>query len=93
MDMIKRAQSAHWNGLETLSIFYGSVLAALHAGVPKDIVSYYAGLFLISRGAYNIIYIFLNTTRAAAGTRSFAWFTGMYACTKLFLAAAKTKYY
>ncbi|GJJ71094.1 hypothetical protein EMPS_03444 [Entomortierella parvispora] len=90
--MVRRAENAHNNGLETLSVFYGSVLAALHAGVPKDFVSYYAGLFLISRGAYNVLYI-LNTTPLAAGARSSAWFVCMYSCLKMFLAAAATKYY
>ncbi|KAF8928310.1 hypothetical protein EDD21DRAFT_373052 [Dissophora ornata] len=89
--MAKRAESAHTNGLETLPVFYGAVLAALHAGVAKDTVNYYAGFFVLSRALYNIVYIF-NTTQITALARTSIWAAGMVACLKLFLAAAATKY-
>ncbi|KAI1295055.1 hypothetical protein EDD11_008047 [Mortierella claussenii] len=89
--MAKRAESAHNNGIETLPIFYSAILAALHAGVAKDTVKFYAGFFVASRLLYNIIYIF-NTTQIAALARTGTWIAGMTACVKLFLAAAATKY-
>ncbi|KAF9956350.1 hypothetical protein BGZ72_002829 [Mortierella alpina] len=90
--MAKRAESAHSNGLETLPIFYGAVLAALHAGISKDFVGYYSGMFLVSRALYNVIYI-LNTDRITALARSTVWGAGMYSCLRLFLAAASSKRY
>ncbi|CAO3571796.1 unnamed protein product [Mortierella alpina] len=90
--MAKRAESAHSNGLETLPIFYGAVLAALHAGIPRDFVSYYSGMFLVTRAMYNVIYI-LNTDRITALARSTVWGAGIYSCLRLFLAAASTKRY
>ncbi|KAG0043101.1 hypothetical protein BGZ83_011825 [Gryganskiella cystojenkinii] len=89
--MAKRAEGAHSNGMETLPVFYGAVLAALHAGVAKDTVNFYAGLFLAARALYNIVYIF-NTTQITALARSGIWATSLFACLKLFLAAAATKY-
>ncbi|KAF9995662.1 hypothetical protein BGZ80_011065 [Entomortierella chlamydospora] len=89
--MAKRAEGAHMNGLETLPVFYGAVLAALHAGVDKDTVNFYSGFFVISRVIFNIVYI-LNTNQITALTRTGIWSAGMIACLKLFLAAAATKY-
>ncbi|KAF9184000.1 hypothetical protein BGZ50_003933 [Haplosporangium sp. Z 11] len=89
--MAKRAEGAHVNGLETLPVYYGAVLAALHAGVAKDQVNFYTGLFLASRALYNVVYI-LNTNQFAALARTFIWTTSLGACLKLFLAAAATKY-
>ncbi|KAG0211969.1 hypothetical protein BGX28_007053 [Mortierella sp. GBA30] len=89
--MAKRAEGAHQNGLETLPVFFGAVLAALHAGVAKDTVTYYSGFFIVSRFLFNIVYI-LNTNQLSALIRSGIWTSGMFACVKLFLAAAATKY-
>ncbi|GJJ77645.1 hypothetical protein EMPS_10004 [Entomortierella parvispora] len=89
--MAKRAEGAHINGIETLPIFYGAVLAALQAGVAKDTVNYYSGLFLATRVLYNLVYI-INTTQITALARTGIWTASMVACLKLFLAAAATKY-
>ncbi|KAF9915794.1 hypothetical protein BX616_005347 [Lobosporangium transversale] len=89
--MAKRTKSAHINGLETLPIFYGAVLAALQAGVAKDTINFYAGFFVASRALYTLVYIF-NTNQITALARTGIWAAGMAACVKLFLAAAATKY-
>ncbi|KAF9148411.1 hypothetical protein BG015_009858 [Linnemannia schmuckeri] len=89
--MAKRAESAHVNGLETLPVFYGAVLAALHAGVAKDTVGFYSTFFVASRVLFNFVYI-LNTNQLSALARTGIWTAGMVACLKLFLAAAATKY-
>ncbi|KAF9200635.1 hypothetical protein BGZ49_009130 [Haplosporangium sp. Z 27] len=85
--MAKRAEGAHVNGLETLPLFYGAVLAALHAGVDKDTVSYYSSFFIISRIIYTAVYI-LNTNQISALARTGVWSASVFACLKLFLAAA-----
>ncbi|KAF9427167.1 hypothetical protein BGZ94_005369 [Podila epigama] len=89
--MAKRAESAHVNGIETLPIFYGAILAALHTGVAKDTVNFYAGLFLASRALFNVVYIF-NTNNCTALIRTAVWSTSIFACGKLILSAAATKY-
>ncbi|KAF9927401.1 hypothetical protein FBU30_003259 [Linnemannia zychae] len=89
--MAKRAEGAHINGLETLPVFYGAVLAALQAGVPKDTVSFYSIFFVASRVLFNLVYIF-NTSELTALARTGIWTAGMISCLKLFLAAAATKY-
>ncbi|KAF9272279.1 hypothetical protein BGZ68_002558 [Mortierella alpina] len=89
--MAKRAEGAHQNGLETLPLFYGAVLAALYAGVAKDTVTYYSKFFVLSRLAFNIVYIF-NTNQLSAGLRTGIWSAGIIACIRLFLEAAATKY-
>ncbi|KAF9083715.1 hypothetical protein BGX29_011150 [Mortierella sp. GBA35] len=85
--MAKRAESAHNNGIETLPIFYGAVLAALHAGVAKDTVNYWSTFFVASRFLYNVVYIF-NTNQLSALARTTIWSAGIFSCVKLFLAAA-----
>ncbi|KAF9110780.1 hypothetical protein BGX27_005891 [Mortierella sp. AM989] len=70
--MAKRAEGAHINGIETLPVFYGAVLAALHAGVAKDTVSYYSAFFVVSRLIYNTVYI-LNTSQITAVARTVVW--------------------
>ncbi|KAF9570907.1 hypothetical protein EC968_001216 [Mortierella alpina] len=89
--MAKRAEGAHQNGLETLPLFYAAVLSALHAGVAKDTVTYYSKFFVLSRLAFNIVYLF-NTNQLSAALRTGIWTAGIVACLKLFLAAAATKY-
>ncbi|KAG0012440.1 hypothetical protein BGZ81_001574 [Podila clonocystis] len=89
--MAKRAEGAHHNGLETLPLFYGAVLAALHTGVAKDTVNFYAGLFLATRALFNVVYIF-NTNQGTALVRTGLWTASIASCIKLILAAANTKY-
>ncbi|KAF8952218.1 hypothetical protein CPC16_009902 [Podila verticillata] len=89
--MAKRAEGAHNNGIETLPVFYGAVLAALYTGVPKDTVNFYAGLFVATRALFNVVYIF-NTNQGTALIRTGLWTAGIASCVKLFLAAANTKY-
>ncbi|KAG0246248.1 hypothetical protein B0O80DRAFT_439306 [Mortierella sp. GBAus27b] len=89
--MAKRAEGAHINGLETLPIYYGAILAALQAGVPKDTINYYASFFLIARVVFNAVYI-LNNSQLTALVRTAVWTSSIGACVKLFLAAAATKY-
>ncbi|KAF9582843.1 hypothetical protein BGW38_010688 [Lunasporangiospora selenospora] len=89
--MAKRAEGAHSNGLETLPIYFGAILAALYAGVPKETVTYYAKFFIGTRFLFNIIYIF-NTNNITALARTGVWTASIAACVKLFLAAASMKY-
>ncbi|KAF9165520.1 hypothetical protein DFQ26_009837 [Actinomortierella ambigua] len=89
--MAKRAESAHSNGLETLALYIGAVLAALHTGVDKSIVNHYAGLFIGARVLFNVLYI-LNTNDLLALGRTGAWSVSIYSCVRLLLAAAATKY-
>ncbi|KAK3808511.1 MAG: hypothetical protein J3Q66DRAFT_354990 [Benniella sp.] len=89
--MAKRAEGAHLNGLETLPIYYGAILAALQAGVAKDTVNFYATFFLAARVVFNAVYI-LNNSQLTALARTTVWAASIGACLKLFLAAAATKY-
>ncbi|KAG0345850.1 hypothetical protein BG004_002941 [Podila humilis] len=89
--MAKRAEGAHNNGMETLPLFYGAILAALHTGVAKDTINFYAGAFLATRALFNIIYIF-NTNNGVALVRTGVWTASIATCVKLLLAAAATKY-
>ncbi|KAF9974773.1 hypothetical protein BGZ73_001767 [Actinomortierella ambigua] len=90
-DMAKRAENAHQNGIETLGLYIGSVLAALYAGVDKSVVNHYSGLFIGARLVFNILYI-INTNEALAACRTGVWSVSIYSCIRLLLAAAATKY-
>ncbi|KAF9436292.1 hypothetical protein BGZ76_004357 [Entomortierella beljakovae] len=89
--LAKRCEGAHHNGLESLGLYSAAILAALHAGVAKETVSSYTTLYIISRLLYNGIYLF-NTNEVTAASRTVVWSASVYACIKLLLAAAATKY-
>jgi hypothetical protein len=48
----------------------GAILAANHAGVPVETINQLAALYLASRVAYNVTYIFLQENRSLAPVRS-----------------------
>src|SRR5688572_3440984 len=51
-ERVKCCQGAHNNGLETLPIYIGAILAASYSNVEHDLVSRYAAFYVVSRLAY-----------------------------------------
>ena len=88
ISMVRRCKAAHENGLEAFTLFSVAVLAAIATGVQdKAATSSVCTLFLASRAAYNVAYVF-GTNDALAGLRSLFWFVGQGCSGSLLMAAA-----
>ncbi|RDW91589.1 hypothetical protein BP5796_02754 [Coleophoma crateriformis] len=80
--MIKRWEAAHANAVENFPLFFGSVLLALHAGVPVGKINGLAALYTLARCAYALAYINIETHAASYG-RSVLWWVGNVSCLTL----------
>lgn len=62
-DRIRRADAAEANSLSTLALFGPSVALAHVAGVPSGTIDRFAMTYVILRGAYMFVYIWLQENR------------------------------
>ncbi|KAI0879246.1 hypothetical protein GGS24DRAFT_440107 [Hypoxylon argillaceum] len=84
---ILRSEAAVANGQDTLGLFVTSVIAANYAGVPVETINKLVALYLSSRVAYNITYIFLQEKPSFAALRSLVWNVGVVSWVTLFVKA------
>jgi uncharacterized MAPEG superfamily protein len=85
--LVSRANSAHYNQLEGLPWFYGSLVFATLCGVPRDSVDAVAALNVGARVVY--IWLFLTGTAPWKATlRTIVWSTCSGSCAYLFVRAA-----
>ncbi|KAK0711307.1 hypothetical protein B0H67DRAFT_584941 [Lasiosphaeris hirsuta] len=84
---ISRAKAASANGFETLSLYAAAVIAANAAKVETEAVNKLALLYLVSRAAYNFVYIHLQDNKRLAPIRSLVWLVSLYAIFALFVKA------
>merc|ERR1712166_1093196 len=69
---VARLSAAEKNQAEGFPLFAAAVLAALQAGVSRDVVSLYATFWLIARLVFIFIYA-VQTNATMAATRSLTW--------------------
>lgn len=74
---LQRAEAASANGFESLGMYAGGIAAAAAAGVPAATLNSLAGVYLASRAAYNVVYVFLQDNRRFAPVRSLVWNVGL----------------
>ncbi|KAM4054796.1 MAPEG family protein [Hirsutella rhossiliensis] len=74
---ILRAEGASLNGFETLGFFASAVVAANVAGLRPAQLNVLTIGYIVSRLAYLVIYIHLQTNRRRSWLRSGAWLTGV----------------
>jgi uncharacterized MAPEG superfamily protein len=86
-EMAKRANAAHYNGLETFPMFAAGVLSAKYAGVEAQYVDKLAMAFVVSRVFYNFFYIFGDTTPKSI-LRAIAYLFGIGCIFSLMVSAA-----
>ncbi|KAI1116953.1 hypothetical protein F5Y14DRAFT_404283 [Nemania sp. NC0429] len=84
---ILRCEAAAANGAETLNLFVASVIAANYAGVPVETINKLTGLYLATRVAYNVTYIFLQENPSFAPVRTIVWNVGVVSWVTLFVKA------
>ncbi|KAM3417022.1 hypothetical protein BST61_g8605 [Cercospora zeina] len=85
-DRIVRAEGAQQNGFENLGLFAAAVVAGNVVGLDNSTMNALSGAYLLSRVAYNLIYI-NNTTNAMANARSVAFLSGIGIIFTLFIKA------
>lgn len=99
---IVRAESAQQNGFESTLDFYqeivtsltlidiglyaAAIVAANHAGVDNWTLNALSGAYVVSRAAYNLIYV-NNETDALANARTASFLTGIGLIFTLFIKA------
>ena len=84
---ILRAKSASENGMETLGMYAGGVIAANMANLDAYTLNALTLSYLASRLAYNFIYIRLQDNRSFAPLRSVAWGAGICLIFTLYIMA------
>ena len=88
-DLLQRCEAVHANALEGLVMFFGSVLAAVVAGVPSEQVDTAAVTYVASRVAYTAVYLASSPKRRWLGpVRTLCFAAGFTPVLFLFFAAA-----
>ncbi|KAL7422014.1 hypothetical protein Q5752_003787 [Cryptotrichosporon argae] len=87
-DRYLRAEAANDNGFVNLPLFAAAVVAGNLARLPARALNTAAGIYLVSRAAYNLLYIY-GTNNALGLARSAAWLTGVVANFYLFAKAGQ----
>ncbi|EST08666.1 Membrane-associated, eicosanoid/glutathione metabolism (MAPEG) protein [Kalmanozyma brasiliensis GHG001] len=85
---LKRWEAAHYNAIENLPIFIGSILSLQFAGAPNRLINRVAGVYLSARAAFAALYIF-NEDETLAYARTVAWWTGNITCIYGLVKAAR----
>ncbi|TVY80324.1 hypothetical protein LSUE1_G004278 [Lachnellula suecica] len=86
-DLIIRCEGAQSNGFENLGLFASAVVAANLAGLPAQTLNMLSGAYLVSRVAYNYLYM-TNTSQSAATLRSVVFVSGVGLCWTMFIKSA-----
>ncbi|KAK3987939.1 hypothetical protein QBC44DRAFT_360424 [Cladorrhinum sp. PSN332] len=84
---INRAKAASANGFETLGLYAAAVVAANSTQVDLVKLNKLTIGYVISRAAYNLVYVRLQDNRRLAGLRPLVWGVGIYIIISLFLSA------
>ena len=87
LNRINRAKAASANGFETLGLYAAAVVAANSAKIDLVKLNKLTIGYIISRAAYNFVYVQLQENRRLASVRSIAWGVGIYSIISLFLSA------
>jgi len=81
-----RAEAASMNGFENLALFAASVCIGYVGGLPVSTQNTAAGLYLLSRAVYNLLYI-LTTKERYSVLRTVAYCVGIGTCFTMFVEA------
>ncbi|KAJ8126047.1 hypothetical protein O1611_g7592 [Lasiodiplodia mahajangana] len=88
---ILRAESASSNGFEGLPLFAAAIVAGNSAGLSNTVLNSLSIGYILTRVAYNYVYIFLGGNREYAGLRTPVWFVGVVSYMTLFVKAGLAK--
>ncbi|CAO1622315.1 unnamed protein product [Sympodiomycopsis kandeliae] len=82
-----RAEAAQQNGFENIALFAAALIAGHVAKLPASKLNSLAVYYVISRVAYNVLYIFV-TSEKLASLRSVAFLSGIGIIFNLFISSA-----
>ncbi|KAJ1035923.1 hypothetical protein NDA13_000579 [Ustilago tritici] len=85
---LKRWEAAHYNAVENLPIFVGTILSLQVAGVSNRLINRVAGVYLTARAAFAALYITVEDP-SLAWLRIISWWTGNITCIYGMVQAAK----
>ncbi|WWD17031.1 hypothetical protein CI109_101468 [Kwoniella shandongensis] len=85
-DMYLRAESAQENGFANIPLYAAAILAGNFARLSPSTLNTAAGIYLLSRVAYNLVYI-NNTSVFWGNVRTGVFLTGIFTCFTLFVKA------
>ncbi|MCJ1427992.1 hypothetical protein MMC29_005899 [Sticta canariensis] len=83
---IARAHGAQLNGFENIGLYAAAVVAGNMAGLDSTTLNYLSGGYVVSRIAYNLVYINAETPRAA-NLRTGVFLSGVGCVMTLFIKA------
>ncbi|KAI3317026.1 hypothetical protein HD806DRAFT_397802 [Xylariaceae sp. AK1471] len=89
---ILRAESASSNGFEGLPLFAAAIVAGNNAGLSTSALNALSITYILSRVAYNWVYIFLGGNRKLAGLRTPVWLVGVGTALTMFVKAGLAKW-
>ncbi|VBB86579.1 Putative protein of unknown function [Podospora comata] len=88
LQKISRAKAATANGFETLSLYAASVVAANASGVvPVSKLNTLTLGYVVSRAAYNFVYVVAQDNKKLAGIRPLVWAAGVIIIMNMFVSA------
>jgi uncharacterized MAPEG superfamily protein len=88
LKLLHRATSAHQNRVENYAVFGAAVVLAVAAGVPNRIVNAQCALYSAASVGYGFAYVLIDRNPWSLA-RTICWWTGCWACGKLFWEAGR----
>ncbi|GAK66707.1 uncharacterized protein PAN0_014c4930 [Moesziomyces antarcticus] len=85
---LKRWEAAHYNAVENLPIFIGTIVSLQLARAPNSLINRVAGVYLTARAAFAVLYITVES-ESLAWFRTLAWWSGNTTCIYGLIQAAK----
>lgn len=85
---LKRWEAAHYNAVESLPVFVGTILSLQIAGASNRLINRVAGTYLAACAAFAVFYITVEDP-TLAWARTIAWWTGNITCIYGLVQAAK----
>lgn len=88
LDMIKRWEGAHANGMENYTLLVAGVLLALHAGVDTVVLNDLMALYSVLRVGYLVSYLGIEKEELSL-VRTLFWWSGNACCISMLVLAGK----
>lgn len=88
LNRLKRQEAAHANAVEGFPFFVAGILLAVQAGVPSETINIIGAWYTLSRVAYGLAYVFIES-ETLSFIRSLLWWSGNSACITALVFAGK----
>ncbi|KAF2673943.1 hypothetical protein BT63DRAFT_422050 [Microthyrium microscopicum] len=89
VDMIQRCEGASANSVEGYTLFFGSVIFAMHSRVPMGVINGTCAIYTLARLAYGVVYVFVSDDRWSQFRGLFWWIGNLSCLSLLWRGAAK----